>query len=170
MGEIHMMDKMEFCNSFEKGHYVFIGHDYGGAIWFQAVRVKESDKILCEDVEEIGKEISVYIHFFDDVLEPIFKEVFDPEMYVNKNRYTYAFSDEGRYLNCFEENILEYNFFSYDQVNEIISRIEDMIEDGLQGKEKGTEEGEVSQLKALVSYLRMIMEESPDTNLIGMLS
>ncbi len=59
---------------------------------------------------------------------------------------------------------------TYDQVNEIISRIEDMTEDGLQGKEKGTEEGELSQLKALVSYLRMIMEENPDTNLIGMLS
>ena len=91
-------------------------------------------------------------------------------MYVNKNRYTYAFSDEGRYINCFEENILEYNFFTYDQMNEIISRIEDVTEDGLHGKEKGTEEGEASQLKALVSYLRMIMEESPDTNLIGMLS
>ena len=161
---------MEYCNSFEEGRYVFIGHDYGGAVRFQAVRVKESDKILCDDVEEIGKEISVYIHFFDDVLRPIFKEVFDPEMSVNKNRYTYAFSDEGRYLNCFEENILEYNFFTYDQMNVIISRIEDMTEDGLQRKERWTEEGEASQLKAMVSYLRMIMEENPDTNLIGMLS
>lgn len=167
-----MLNNKEFkyCYSFDEMGNVFLGHDYGGAVWMQAVKVKDAEKITDREVKEIGKEISVYIHFFDWVLKPIFLEVFDPEMPVNKKRYTYAFSDEGRYINCFEENILEYNFFTYDQIGEIITRIENLAKDITQRAEKKIGNDDAKQMLTLTAFLKEIMDENPETNLISVLS
>lgn len=42
-----MLNNKEFkyCYSFDEMGNVFLGHDYGGAVWMQAVKVKDAEKI-----------------------------------------------------------------------------------------------------------------------------
>ena len=93
-------------------HRVIIGHDFGAAVWIQAVKVNLKGN-PAEDVIEMGKEISVDSGFFKSILKPMFLKEFDPEIPENKLRYTYAFSVEGRHLTGFEEDILEHNYFTH---------------------------------------------------------
>ncbi len=162
----------ELCNSFdeESGRRVIVGHDMGAALWFQVVDVKESDKIMFDDVTRIGMEISVQESFFDEVLRPIFVEAFDAEMAINKKRFTYGLRDEGQYLTCFEERILEYNFFTYDQMRAILDRIDELVRDGAQRIERAIEGTDAIQLVTLTSHVRHIMEEYPEHNVVSVLS
>jgi len=160
----------ELCNSFDEDHQAIIGHDFGNAVWIQTVEVSISDKILPKNIKEIGKEISVNKAFFDRVLKPLFVDSFDPDMIENKNRYTYAFSDEGRYLNCFEENILEYNFFTYDQMEEILDIVEACVRDGAQRIERRLGGSDAIQMVTFAAHVRRIMAENPDLRLISVLS
>ena len=160
----------ELCNSFDEDHQVIIGHDFGGAVWIQAVEVNVSDKILTKDTKEVGKEISVNKSFFDRVLKSLFVKAFDPSMTENKNRYTYAFSEEGRYLTCFEEDILEYNFFTYEQIEKILDIIEDCVRDGAKRIEKRIGGKDAIQLVTFAAHMRRIMAENPDLKLISVLS
>ncbi len=162
------MAKAFLCNSFDEDedHQVIIGHDYGAAVWIQAVEVDVSEKIESENVREIGKEISVGMKFFNRVLKPLFVEAFDPEMVENKNRYTYAFSEEGRYLTRFEENILEYNFFTYEQIEKILDKIEACVKDGAQRIEKRIGGNDATQMVTFAAFVRCIMAENPNLRLI----
>ena len=160
----------ELCNSFDEDNQIIIGHDYGGAVWIQVVKVNASDKILSKDIKEVGKEISVNKPFFDRVLKPLFVEAFDPNMTENKNRYTYAFSEEGRYLTCFEEDILENNFFTYKQIEKILDIIEDCVRDGVKRIGERIEGKDAIQLVTFAAHMRRIMAENPDLKLISVLS
>ena len=160
----------ELCNSFDEDNQIIIGHDYGGAVWIQVVKVNASDKILSKDIKEVGKEISVNKPFFDRVLKPLFVEAFDPNMTENKNRYTYAFSEEGRYLTCFEEDILENNFFTYEQIEKILDIIEDCVRDGVKRIGERIEGKDAIQLVTFAAHMRRIMAENPDLKLISVLS
>ena len=119
-------------------------------------------------MEGVGKKISIYNPFFWRVLGRLFKEYFDPELIANKNRFTRAFEDEGRFLKSFEYDILEYNFYTFENMNRIINRLEAGIKSGgrliLQWFE---EENDVTQLLTLAAHLRKIMEENPDADYIG---
>lgn len=160
----------EVCNSFFEDHQVIIGHDFGGAVWIQVVEVNVSDKILTKDIKEVGKEISVKKDFFDRVLKPLFVDEFDPNMTENKNRYTYAYSEEGRYLACFEEDILENNFFTYEQIEKILSVIENCVVDGAKRIEERIGGKDAIQLVTFAAHMRRIMAENPNLNLISVLS
>ena len=129
-----------------------------------------SDKILTKDTKEVGKEISVNKSFFDRVLKSLFVKAFDPNMSENKSRYTYAFSEEGRYLTCFEEDILEYNFFTYEQIEKILDIIEDCVRDGAKRIEKRIGGKDAIQLVTFAAHMRRIMAENPDLKLISVLS
>ena len=148
------------CFDYDEKHQVIIGHDSGAALWIHVADVRDSDKILTDDVTELGLEISVYESFFDDIVRPIFVDVFDPEMPLNRHRFTYGMRDEGQYLHRFEERILEYNFFTYDQVKEIIERIEDLVKDGSQRIEHAIGGTDAIQLVTLAAHLRHIMEQA----------
>ena len=160
----------ELCNSFNEDHQVIIGHDFGGAVWVQVVEVNVSDKILTKDIKEVGKEISVKKTFFDRVLKPLFVEEFDPNMTENKNRYTYAYSEEGRYLACFEEDILENNFFTYEQIEKILDVIDNCVVDGAKRIEERIGGKDAIQLVTFAAHMRRIMAENPNLNLISVLS
>ncbi len=161
----------ELCNSFdeESGRHVIVGHDMGAALWLQVVDIKESDRIVFDDVTGIGMEISVHESFFDEVLRPIFVGAFDAEMPLNKKRFTYGL-DTGRYLTCFEERILEHNFFTYDQMNTILERIDELVKDGAWRIEKAIDGTDAIQLVTLTAHVRHIMEEYPEYSVISVLS
>lgn len=170
---IHCLERIndDYCNSYTKDHPILIGHDGGDSTWIQAVNVKISDRITTEDVEEVGKEISIYNPFFWRVLGRLFKEYFDPELIANKNRFTRAFEDEGRFLKTFEYDILEYNFYTYEDMNRIIKRLEAGIKKGGRLISQWFEEdNDVEQLLTLAAHLREIMEENPDADYISVLS
>ncbi len=76
------------CNSFTEENRMFIGHDYGAAVYVQAVQVDVSDKITAEDVHEVGEEISIEESFFIKAMMPVFEKYFDPQEPVNKYRFT----------------------------------------------------------------------------------
>ena len=162
----------ELCNSFDanSSEKVIVGHDMGAALWFQVVDVKESDRIMFDDVRGIGLEISVQESFFDEVLRSIFVEAFDAELPINKKRFTYGLRDEGQYLTCFEERILEYNFFTYDQMKGILERIDELVRDGAQRIEREIKGTDAIQLVTLTAYVRHIMEEYPEHSVISVLS
>ncbi len=160
----------ELCNSFDEDHQVIIGHDFGGTVWIQAVEVNVSDRILSDDIKEVGKEISVSKRFFDRVLKTFFVGAFDPNMIENKNRYTYAFSEEGRYLNCFEEDILEENFFTYEQIEKILDVIDYYVKDGAKLIEERISGKDAIQLVTFAAHMRRIMAENPSLKLISVLS
>ena len=104
------MDNRKFKMAENRKQNVKLGHDYGAATWIRAVKVNNSEKITDEDVEETGPEISIDNNFFNRVLKSLFSECFDEDLPVNKNRYTYTFSSEGRYLKGFQEEILEHHY------------------------------------------------------------
>lgn len=149
----------EVCNSFYEDHQVIIGHDFGGAVWIQVVEVNVSDKILTKDIKEVGKEISVKKTFFDRVLKPLFVDKFDPNMTENKNRYTYAYSEEGRYLACFEEDILENNFFTYEQIEKILSVIDNCVVDGAKRIEERIGGKDAIQLVTFAAHIDTIASD-----------
>ncbi len=103
-------DNQYYCNSFSDRNKALVGHDYGAAVWIQAVNVDITDRITNKCVHEVGMEISVESDFFMKALEEGFVKFFNPELEVNAKRYTKAFSDEGRHLTGFEKEILEPNF------------------------------------------------------------
>lgn len=158
------------CNGFTEDEKIIIGHDYGGAVWLRAVEVQNSDMITHREVKEIGSEISIDIHFFDEVLRPFFIENFDADMCINKNRYTYAFNEKGRYLTGFEENILEYNFFTYTQFTQILDDIEEYAKDTQKRSKRSLSETDAAQFMILSELGRKIMQENPATDLISVLS
>ncbi len=88
----------------------------------------------------------------------------------NRNRYTYAYSEEGRYLKRFEEDILEYNFYSYEQIEKILEEIDKYLRDGVQRIEMAVGGTDAIQMITLAAHLRQIMAENPDLGIISVMS
>lgn len=103
---------------------IFVGHNYGGATWIRAALVDFSEKIEFRDIHEVGMEVSVSKDVFDMEFKEVFLRHFDSDLIVNKNRYTTAFSDGGRYLTGYESDVLEPNFFTQSAIAEIIDELE----------------------------------------------
>jgi len=167
----HKSVRTEWSNmmdTFEENDAVIIGHNYGNAVWIRAARVHESERIIANDVYEEGTEISIDRGFFDHFLKSIFLSHFDSQMPANKKRFTYAFSDDGRYLTGFEEGILEHNFFTYSQLKEIIKSVESLAESMENSKKKDVDT--VIWLRRFVIYANEIMADSPNTNMISVSS
>ena len=118
----------ELCNSFENDHYVISGHDSGAAYWIRPVKIRTSitDKLCDRDVTELAGEISIEEKFFESVLKKIFTEYLNMNLMCNKLRYTYEFSDEGRFVNGFE-TCLHYNFFTRNCMREIIGELKMLV-------------------------------------------
>lgn len=161
---------VKYNNSFDEDKKIIVGHDCGAAVWIKSVKVENTDKITNADVTEIGMEISVEKSFFDEFLKALFIERFDTELPQNKNRYTYAFDKNGRYLNSFEEEILEHNFFTYNQINEILDKIGsldiDISHSGFESDIINT----LIQLQTFVVHVRRIMVENYETDFISVMS
>lgn len=77
---------------------------------------------------------------------------------------------EGRYLTCFEECILEHNFFTYEQIEKTLDRIEDIIREGAEREENRLGGRDAIQLAVFVDEMRCMMAESSDLKLISVLS
>lgn len=103
---------------------IFVGHNYGAATWIQAAMVDISERIEFSAVHEVGMEVSVDKDVFDKEFKNLFLIYFDSELVVNKNRFTRAFSDEGRYLTRYESDVLEPNFFTKSSIVEISDELE----------------------------------------------
>lgn len=125
------------------------GHDYGASYWILPVTVRISDRITDQDVCELSGEISVEQTFFKKYLKPVFVEYFDNTYCPNKYHYTYAFSDEGRYITRFEP-CMEYNFYSYEAIEALLKIIE-----------KKTE------TERLSCWIREMMHNCPETKTIA---
>ena len=158
------------CNSFDGVEKVIHGHDAGAAVWIQGVEIQESERILAGDVEYKGTEISVEKVFFDRVLKPKFVERFDSDMPVNKYRYSYAFDDAGRYLKTFEEDILEPNFFTREQMRDITFIIREVAEEGSGPGETKMTEDVAEQMIRFAEYINTILEESADCKYFSVMS
>lgn len=162
--------KEELCNCFDENHQVIIGHDMGAAVWIRAVDIWAAEKIMPENVFEIGMEISINKGFYERVLRPFFIKIFDPAMTENKNRYSYAFSDEGCFLAGFEEDCLENNFFTYDQIKKILELVEETIGDIKERVDRGIDGEDIIQMSTFVSFMRRIMDENQEQSLITVMS
>ncbi|MBR4587279.1 MAG: type II toxin-antitoxin system HicB family antitoxin [Lachnospiraceae bacterium] len=156
------------CNTAEENDAVMTGHDCGDAVWIRAVHVREGERITANDVVEEGEEISVDKEFFERYLKSIFLDYFNSGIQANRNRFTYAFSDEGRYLAGFEEGILEHNFFTYTQFEEIIEKVEEFAESMTNNDKINADTA--NQLRRFVIYANQIMAGSPNTNMISVSS
>ncbi len=95
---------------------------------------------------------------------------FDPEMKTNKKRFTHAFSEEGRFLNRFEEGFLEHNFFTFEQMNGNLSGIEDCVRDSAQRIEKAIVGKDAVQMPVFAEHVRRIMAENEGETLISVIS
>lgn len=154
----------ELCNSFADDNNVILGHDFGRTVFIQPAIVKISDKIELGDIKVIGLEISVSFDYFRRKLKPFFTDVFSLELPENKYRFSYDFADEGEYIDHFVEERNEYNFFTYDQMFQILDSIKKYVDKG------EISETDSVQLNNFIVYARQIMDGSPETNLISVSS
>ncbi len=154
----------ERCNSFSDNCRAIVGHDYGAAVWMRPVIIEDGEKIMSSNVHEVGMEISVDSSFFNDVLLDGFMKFFDPELDVNKKRFTRAFSDGGRFLTGFEREILEQNFFTYESIKEIIKYFEDIASSNEAGKL------EIAEMIKVIELLKTMMKCFPEAKYISVMS
>ena len=158
-------DNMHYCNSFSEQNKVLVGHDYGAAVWIQPVNVDVEERITDKCVHEVGMEISVESDFFMKALEEGFLKFFDPELKVNAKRYTTAFSDGGRYLTGLEREILEPNFFTYEEIRDVIDYYERLITD----YDSSSCSMEVSNLIKVIDLLKKMIALTPDADYISVM-
>lgn len=155
-----------YCNSFSNRDRVLVGHDYGAAVWIQPVNLDIEDRITGKCVHEVGMEISVELDFFEKTLEEGFVKFFNPELEVNAKRYTKAFSDEGRYLTGFEREILEPNFFTYEEIRDVIGYYERVLTD----YDSSSYSLDVSNLIKVIDLLKKMIALTPDADYISVMS
>lgn len=158
-------DTEVLCNSYKPGKSIVAGHDTGASVWIQPVQIDCGEKILQENIHETGIEISLEQNFFCRLLRPLFIDAFDPELSQNKNRFTYAFSDEGRYLKGFAEECLEHNFFTYQQMEDILKKIGEIDQ-----KKIELQEFDPAELINFETHIRHIMESCSETGFISVMS
>ncbi len=163
-------DNKHYCNSFTDWNKVIVGHDYGAAVWIRPVNVDIKDKITDGCVHEVGMEISVESDFFMKVLEEGFVRFFDPELEANAKRYTKAFSDEGRYLTGFEKEILEPNFFTYEEVRNVIDYYEKRLADYDRWRYGEVELLEARSVIEVLNLLKKMLEQTSYADYISVMS
>lgn len=101
-------------------------HDYGNAYWIQPVRVSDVEYITSEQVRESSNEISIQADDFDSLLAYFFKQHFDGSQSYNQHRYSLDMNPTGRSDKF--EYYLEHNFYTYQQMEDIIQEIESVAD------------------------------------------
>ncbi|MDE6593610.1 MAG: hypothetical protein K2K57_11190 [Oscillospiraceae bacterium] len=94
------------------------GHDPSSYFWFRPVILKESGKILWDEVIEAEEEFSIEVEDVRCFLAYFFYKYFDKELTYNKRRY----DDIEGYISGFEW-YLTYNFYTYDTLRDMIKEI-----------------------------------------------
>lgn len=97
------------------------GHDSSSYFWFKPVILKESGKILWDDVIELDEEFSIEETDIDCFLSYFFYKYFDENLTYNKRRY----DCNGGYISGFEWN-LTHNFYTYDGLNDMVQEIDEI--------------------------------------------
>ena len=98
-------------------------HLYGDSFWIQPVRIKPlNDHVIrMHDVQELD-EISVPSRFVDPFLLPLFISVFKSDREINSARVGYEDEKHVELVRSFDCN-LTYNFFTYDDINELLKQM-----------------------------------------------
>jgi len=98
-------------------------HLYGDSFWISPIRIKplRDSVIRMHDVQELD-EISVPSRFVDPFLLPLFISVFKSDREINSKRVGYEDEDHVELVRGFDCN-LTYNFFTYDDVNELLKQM-----------------------------------------------
>ncbi|MCR5544223.1 MAG: hypothetical protein K6F55_08735, partial [Eubacterium sp.] len=176
------------------------GHDSGASFWIQPVAIlKDSgNEILIEDIEEDDDEISIPTCFVDPLLYPTFVDFFDSTLEINQRRVDYSATDSEtgeeiiHYVKGFEY-YLTYNFYTYEQMESMLKRLEEYA-DSLQNStfddiDEKTRKGIVKLYSGKVAdeirngfytwvgifyrnfadRIRRMMEDYPDTNIISIM-
>ena len=163
-------NKTRYCNCFSDNCRVIVGHDYGAAVWMQPVIIDDVDRIMSDSVQEVGMEISVDTSFFNGILWEGFNRFFEPELNVNKKRFTKAFSDGGRFLTRFERDVLEPNIYTYESVNEIIKYFEDIVSSYEGRYHEALKMYEANEMIKIMELLKIMMKLSPEARYISVMS
>lgn len=97
------------------------GHDPSSCFWFRPVILKETGKILWNEVVELEDEFSIEEDDVDCFLSYFLYKYFDKELTYNRRRYEY---DTG-YISDFEW-YLTHNFYTYDKLKELLKEIDEI--------------------------------------------
>ena len=132
------------------------GHDPSSYFWFRPVHVNATAKILWDEVVEYEEEFSIEEGDVECFLQYFFRKHFDKNLIYNKNRYE---PGEG-FIENFEW-YLTYNFFTYQDLQEII---ED-IKHSANLLETDYNNSELDELKKNFSIFYMCAPDSEDYRL-----
>ena len=163
-------DDMNYCNSLSDRNKVMIGHDYGAAVWIQPVNIDIKDRITNKCVHEVGMKLSIDFFFFMNILQEGFMKFFDPKLEVNAKRYTKAFSDGGRYLTGFEIDVLEPNFFTYEEIKGVIDYYEKLLADFDRWYYSEIELLDARNVIKVMELLKKMLKLCPDADYISVMS
>lgn len=94
------------------------GHDPSSYFWFRPVMLKETGRVLWDEVVELDEEFSIEEGYIDCFLSYFLYKYFDANLTYNKRRYEYYMG----YISGFEW-YLTHNFYTYDVLNEMVKEI-----------------------------------------------
>lgn len=97
------------------------GHDPSSYFWFRPVILKETGKILWDEVVKLEEEFSIEEGDIECFLSYFLYKYFDENLTYNKRRYEY---DVG-YISDFEW-YLTHNFYTYDALTEMVKEIDEV--------------------------------------------
>lgn len=97
------------------------GHDSSSYFWFRPVILKDTGKILWDEVVELEEEISIEEGDIDCFLSYFLYKYFDVDLTYNKRRYEYDMGNISDF-----EWYLTHNFYTYDTLNEMVKEIEEV--------------------------------------------
>lgn len=163
-------DVKEYCNSFSERNKVMVGHDYGAAVWIQPVKIDNMDRVTNKCVHEVGMKLSIEFYFFMNILKEGFLKFFNPELEVNAKRYTKAFVDGGRYLTGFEVGVLEPNFFTYEEIRDVIDYYEKLLADFDRWYYSEIELLDARNVIKVMGLLKKMLKLCPDADYISVMS
>lgn len=95
------------------------GHDPSSYFWFRPVILKETGKILWDEVIELKEEFSIEEGDVECFLSYFLYKYFDDNLTYNKMRYEFGVG----YISGFEW-YLTHNFYTYDKLKEMLKEIE----------------------------------------------
>lgn len=129
------------------------GHDTSSYFWFRPVILKESGKILWDEIVESDEEFSIEEGDIECFLSYFLYKYFDENLSYNKRRYDECFG----YIRGFEWYLTD-NFYTYDRLNEMIKEIEETAS----LLEKDYNNPQLDDIKKEFSIFYMCPHDDPD--------
>ena len=139
------------------------GHDPGDCFWIWPVKV-HIDEGKIKQVEGLPDNISIQEEDFEEYLYPAFKKNFDEDLLYNRLRYDEL---DKRNITWFEW-YLEYNFFTYQEIEEICKELLDRS-DSLKGQEETKAIMITDFYRRFVSRVQFMMEKFPSADAISVM-